>query len=451
LSGHFWAKSLQSDIRDDNNDFENSNPYVVQCVNCMNAPNLVVLLGARLTDQNYFRCGIQQLSSVFNVTTFDCTPHLNRLAVSESIGSHSKNTEQRDWGNVIRIVDFEDFVVHFDQIRPIFVLDFAGPNRKVSEIQRHVQRNGAQFVVHELGKLPMGSFLNRLKSLIRNSDEMIDESFRNDAKNKNSNELRQPHTISVAINILRLIVDLARSQKADIALIAGRKPVRREVRRARSKIYCNSLDSYSYKLSESVPKSRIIDLVDGQYHLFADEALVHSEFYKLLNWNRPVNPDTYFVQLNEYFSYVEQKTGKNVVIAGPPHCEQNGEYRSSFSSRKIFFGETAELIRNCDTVFVHGSTSVSIAVLARKPIKFLVTNELRRTTQGYFIVALSRRLRSKLVSIDKFSKEELITKNYNIRCYEKYIADFLEADSSNNFHPWNVFIETIQKNNDRLY
>jgi hypothetical protein len=113
-------------------------------------------------------------------------------------------------------------------------------------------------------------------------------------------------------------------------------------------------------------------LVAGKYAVFLDIYLpFHSDL--ALVGMRPLNPETYYAELNRFFAAVERKYGLEVVIAAHPKARYlNDEYRG----RQIIAEKTAVLVRDAEFVLSHASTSVSYAVLHRKPVWTIYTDEM---------------------------------------------------------------------------
>jgi hypothetical protein len=110
--------------------------------------------------------------------------------------------------------------------------------------------------------------------------------------------------------------------------------------------------------------------------------------------------------------------------------------------RSVIFGRTAELALQSTIVLVHASTATSFAVLARKPIISLTTQELDRGDYGLLVRTMSQSLGTPLVFIDRFSKRinDLKTLVVDELKYSSYESSYLRNELSNEKEPWGALI-----------
>ncbi len=108
------------------------------------------------------------------------------------------------------------------------------------------------------------------------------------------------------------------------------------------------------------------DIVGEKYALFVDTAAVNHPMYKGIFTNNEIGQ--YFELLNRYFSIFEDKYGIPVIIAGYPKIEN---VEGIFGNRRVIYYKTSQLIRNCDVVLTHYTTSIITALFADKPLVLL--------------------------------------------------------------------------------
>ena len=107
----------------------------------------------------------------------------------------------------------------------------------------------------------------------------------------------------------------------------------------------------------------------------------------------PLNPQTYYAELDRFFALAEQKYGLEVVISAHPKARYS---KNEFRGRKVIADKTSVLVRYAEFVICHASTSVGYAVLHRKPLWTIYTDEMHSLyKQNYMqsIWALSKYLR----------------------------------------------------------
>jgi len=96
-------------------------------------------------------------------------------------------------------------------------------------------------------------------------------------------------------------------------------------------------------------------------------------------------------------------------------------------------------------VLVHGSTAISFAVLARKPMLFLMTRELDQSRYGVHVRNMAKILGSPLVYMDDaedaaFSPRALA---FDEKKYKRYETDYLQNELSIETQPWQAFIAHV--------
>jgi hypothetical protein len=134
----------------------------------------------------------------------------------------------------------------------------------------------------------------------------------------------------------------------------------------------------------------------------------------------------------------------NIKIAAHP--------RSNYEVKKIKYkfptikNKTFELIKDAEVVVVHYSTSLQWAVIMKKPIILITTDEIYNDPYQKLIDSLAKILGKKVLNINKLSRVNY--KNYlnvNNKKYEKYIEDYVKNKDSPEKLNWNIVIDYIEK------
>lgn len=113
-------------------------------------------------------------------------------------------------------------------------------------------------------------------------------------------------------------------------------------------------------------------LIEAKYAVFLDQNLPFHSDLALLGI-KALDADEYYASLNRFFAFIEKFYDIRVAIASHPKAD-NPPRR--FNGRECHYGKTAELVRDAEFVISHHSTSISFAVLNRKPIVFIFTNAM---------------------------------------------------------------------------
>ena len=139
------------------------------------------------------------------------------------------------------------------------------------------------------------------------------------------------------------------------------------------------------------------------------------------------------------FDHFERENNAKIIIAGSPKVKYNN--KKLFGNRVIKYQLTSLLIKNSKGVLIHNSSAINFAVLYRKPIIFLTTNEISKSWFGYYNVILSNFFKQKIININSYKRADLKMKKININIFKKYQNMFITC-SKNNKLSW----EIIKKN-----
>lgn len=146
---------------------------------------------------------------------------------------------------------------------------------------------------------------------------------------------------------------------------------------------------------------------------------------------KSISPEKYYGEITKYLKFVEKEFDKRVIIAAHPKSCELGKYLPF----PIFYGKTAELIKFSDGVFSHHSAALNFAILAKKPIQLIYTNDfllgkgktylLRKMLKS--ILGYQNILNVKAINISKENIEPF--KKYNYEKYDEYINNYILSKS----------------------
>ena len=146
-----------------------------------------------------------------------------------------------------------------------------------------------------------------------------------------------------------------------------------------------------------------------------------------------VDPKIFYDSLNNFFDKLEKKFKKKVIIAAHPRANKYSylkNKKSYFKKRQIYFNKTLELSQKCFATISHGSTAISYSVIYRKPIIFILNDEMVRVKKNrkQEISVFSKELGSSLINIDKdnysFNNEKFF--KINIKKYDNYFINYIQ-------------------------
>lgn len=203
----------------------------------------------------------------------------------------------------------------------------------------------------------------------------------------------------------------------------------------------NHFDFDNY-LSIKYSRNRILPY---EYCVFLDDNLVYDTDFMILNI-KTIKPNLYFKSLCNYFDLLEKVYNLKVVIAAHPKAKYQG---SEFGNREIIKGKTNELVKNCHFTIAHYSTSISFAILYKKPIIFIYTNEMKVLSYFKVINGFAHLLGSNIFNIDSRSLEHNLNgikiNNIDDSKYENYKYKYLTSKLSENESSCNVFLQNMNK------
>ncbi|MCG8995488.1 EKC/KEOPS complex subunit CGI121/TPRKB [Laribacter hongkongensis] len=401
---------------------------------------VAILLGAPLSRQNLERTGIPWLSLHFDVVVFNCLPWLDR---SES-GMHH---EQAKWEPLETVANARDFRQALARHRPNYSLDFIGLCRLTPEIQHLLAQAHTHFVVQKSGSLPTPTLASRLvwrlRLLVGRKSGLAPAMAAIQAIVPSAADAITP--VSPPSLLLRLAERLrlrASLLAPDLTLAAGKASLDFFSGRARQVLWIGSQDYHTHR--QAVNAKALQDQLPERYIVFIDDNLPFASDWSLLGMAPPVTPDTYYSALRGFLSRLELAWNLPVIVAGHPSGKLDERLRKGFGQRLLLFGQTAQLVKNAQAVLVHASTAVSFAVLDRKPLLFLTSDELREGSFGLQIQTMAKRLGLRPLNMDSATPppgiDALPLDEGRYRAYEE---DFLCASYAGESAPWQIFTQHL--------
>jgi hypothetical protein len=185
-----------------------------------------------------------------------------------------------------------------------------------------------------------------------------------------------------------------------------------------------------------------------RYAVFLDEDMAFHLDYDHSGIKPPTTPDRYYPAMNRFFERFERTNGMRVIVAAHPRSQY--EVRPEvWSGRTVIQNKTAQLVRGAACVLGHSTTSLSFAVLWRKPILFLWSNDLANSYLGPHIALRSNLLQRPLVNVDE--RPAVLPDPDALRVvdddvYSGYIADFIKFPGSPDLPAWQIFSEFVMRN-----
>jgi hypothetical protein len=207
------------------------------------------------------------------------------------------------------------------------------------------------------------------------------------------------------------------------------------------KIYGHSLD-YDLYLAHRHQH----DLKLSQYAVFLDEDMVYHSDYEHSSLTPPATESAYYGSMTKFFNQFERDAGIPIKVAAHPRSRYDLS-PELFGKRCIEYGNTAQLVRDATIVLCHQSTSVSFAVLWRKPLIYLTTNEIKSSFLGPRVSLCSSLLRAPLFNIDNLNVippiESLAV--INEPAYADYEEQYIKLPNTPEIPLWEIFSQYVKR------
>ena len=162
-----------------------------------------------------------------------------------------------------------------------------------------------------------------------------------------------------------------------------------------------------------------------------------------------VTAENYYTIIDLGLDKIAKQLKLNIEIAAYP----NSNYRNKRIKHKypVIEKRTFELIRDADVVVTHCSTSIQMAVIMKKPIIFITTDEIQNNifAKNYAknIDNFATILGKKVINLDSLQKindfKNYLEVDYNK--YEKYIEKYIKMKKTPEKLVWDIVIEKIEK------
>ena len=204
--------------------------------------------------------------------------------------------------------------------------------------------------------------------------------------------------------------------------------------------------AFDYDIFLTPNKKKITNHLKS-YAIFLDQCLPFHPTAAFMGEKSKATKEKYFPALNNFFNDFEAKTGLEVIFAAHPRSRYD-LYPEYLYGRKYFMNKTPELVINSEIVLLHTSTALSFAVLYKKPIAFLTSNEIMKSYDDFRIHSFSRSMNSLMFNIDDKNNYSRIPHNNKIFCvnekkYQEYKDNYIKFPGTAEKNLWDIFLDNI--------
>ena len=225
------------------------------------------------------------------------------------------------------------------------------------------------------------------------------------------------------------------------AVVCGLKGLQDSSIGPKTKIIKSHSREYDIHIQSKFNKPSIKN--SSKYAVFLDQYLpFHTDAKLFKNLNSKVSEEKYFPALNNFFSLFEEYTKTKTIIAAHPKADYDNPSKNFWYGRSFYKDKTYELIKNSSYVLVHTSTALSYAVILKKPMLFLTSNEYIKSYDNFRVHGYAKYFNQPLFNIDEVKKNDFNSslKKINQKIYKKYLDDYIKYPGSPNAEVNKTFI-----------
>jgi hypothetical protein len=231
--------------------------------------------------------------------------------------------------------------------------------------------------------------------------------------------------------------------KSDFILKAGKKYLN-----TNNNLFTKVISGVSYDYSRYLRRSKFKKISNlNNYAVFlaapGPKNPNDSLFWKTKMADKPAD---YYNALNNFFLDIERIYKTKVIIALHPKSPRNKRIKE-LDGRFSYYNKTLELVKNSKFIINFASSSISYALLFKKPIFFIYTEAQKNNTPGEvkFTEFLHRLVGGKLINIDVYSEKDLEPINQiDVKKYQEYIKNYMSFKSRNKPN-YQIIYELISK------
>lgn len=384
---------------------------------------IIILTESPFSKRDYDRFGIEILSRDFMVRVLDCTPWL------KPDFWRTYSNIRYEFSGYCAIGNWQDFEARMRSMISAIVIDYLGSCPTTEKIRKVLRQKKTKRAIVHNGLYPQARLGGYERFL---------------------NRLRQGRLIRRGLNKLWRGIRLVISSKylPDIAVLSGEVGLKDYRAKAHHRIWAHH---FNYDIFLAINKRPKIKM--APYAVFLDEDMVYHSDYLHHGLNPVTSEKNYYTALNRFLYAFENRTGLSVAVAAHPRSRYDLR-PNLFAGRVAVLGKTAELVRNASLVFGHTSDSQTFAVLWRKPIVLLTTNDLQKSFKQPYIDAKSELFDAPLINMDSFDLSNLDLQklsHVNQQKYEDYKRLYIKKPATPELPVWEIFAAYLRDNRGSFF
>lgn len=383
---------------------------------------IVYLIEQPLDTRNFDRFGIQTwIDRGWTVEVWDLTGLAYPRVWEDFIGSGGSLSKFEGY---FPLASKSQLDYRFSRLGKIeFFIDLTGDNWRAVRVKISLKRRGAKRVICAAGSIPLPDQGKSTGIVRRLADEF-----------------------SKGITAFGWLVGALVHKftnpffRPDLLVVSGEKSIpssedNQEIIRAHNldyDIYLTLIKSMCAKPANAV---------------FLDQNICFHPEYVYGSISAYATPEKYFATICSGLRTISNILGVSIQIAAHPRLSRQRKYIDYFEGIPVEYGKTAELISNSRFVVCHFSTAIQLAVLFRKPVIFVTTDELASSAAGKYVESFASSLGKSVINLDaelssvEWEKELII----DSQKYDEYRKMYIKTDGSPEIPHWDIVIDHMEK------
>lgn len=180
--------------------------------------------------------------------------------------------------------------------------------------------------------------------------------------------------------------------------------------------------------------------------VFIDQHIPHHKDFALFPNFSVGRAEDYYRGLNALFKRIEAEMNMEVIIAAHPNSNYD-EMSDVFGDRKIIYGDTPRLIRQCKLAMTFSSLAINFAILYRKPLQILATRDFYNHPAGKrYLDPLSEEIGKPLVFLDNPETVDLSNSLHrDDGLYDAYVENYIKVPQTPEKPFWDIVLGEISQ------
>lgn len=160
-----------------------------------------------------------------------------------------------------------------------------------------------------------------------------------------------------------------------------------------------------------------------------------------------VRAETYYPLIREFLDAVQSHTGWNIIKTTHPDVDVN-LVKANIRPYQVSQNETMGLVAASMACFAHNSSAICYAVLTRKPVIMLTTDELERLEADRVLNhSIARALGKPVINLNQVNLEELDWDELlrvDEAKYREFIETYIKHPDSEDRYSWDIVLDAIE-------